>query len=911
MQNYNELNEVQIKASIEQLLEKLRLKIQHSLLNTTSKQISNNIPSNTYSSDFPDQLVCEVAKTYFLQESIFSILEYVDSAISASNEQGEFVFVNRSFLKIFGYAQDELLNKKFSVLIVPEEQELVFEKHLSYFKDKVIEPFETIGQKKDGSKVNILISSKLYSDIDGLKYSISNISNITTEKNLSENLFRKDKIFEYTTQLLSIIGYDGYFKTLNPSWEKTLGWSLEELQSKPFIEFVHPDDVCNTNTVESKIFDGQEILKFQNRYICKDGTYKWLSWNAQLVPNENSMIAVAIDVTEEKELRDALNTKNLIFDFAHDLLCVAGFDGYYKMLNPTWEHVLGWSLKELMSKPFMDFVHPDDVEHTQNIEGEIINGKEVFLFENRILCANGSYKWMSWNSHPMPEKLIMIGVARDITESKEVLKKLVESEGMFKSLVEDSKAGVYIIQENKIVYANEAMCTIFGYTINELLSKPIIEIIQPADTEKLNQYSNQILSGFMLNKYIILEGKHKNGSSINVEVISNQTKYQGKVAIIGSLLDITQQNIHYAQLKKLYSAIEQTQASIVITDVEGSIEYVNDAFLKISGYTRKEALGKNPRILKSGITPKETYNEMWSNLTAKKNWKGVLINRKKNGDIYWESAIINPITNDAGEITNYVAVKEDITQKIGEEKERKLLIEELTRNNKELKQFSYITSHNLRAPLTNLLAIDALIDRSKITNAETLDLVEMMHESIGKLNTTLNDLIKILVIKEQTNIQLQEIVFEEVFKETVHSIKSILNEVEIQAEFSGLTNIKFNKTYLESIFLNLLTNSVKYAHPNRKPIIKIVTYALDDKLYLRFSDNGIGFNMENVKDRIFGLYQRFHSNSEGKGIGLYLVHSQITALGGNIEVYSEENVGTIFTICFNAKAIMPIKPSKG
>jgi PAS domain S-box-containing protein len=361
----------------------------------------------------------------------------------------------------------------------------------------------------------------------------------------------------------------------------------------------------------------------------------------------------------------------------------------------------------------------------------------------------------------------------------------------------------------------------------------------------------------------------------------------------------------------LYSAIEQTQASIVITDVEGSIEYVNDAFLKISGYTRKEALGKNPRILKSGITPKETYNEMWSNLTAKKNWKGVLINRKKNGDIYWESAIINPITNDAGEITNYVAVKEDITQKIGEEKERKLLIEELTRNNKELKQFSYITSHNLRAPLTNLLAIDALIDRSKITNAETFDLVEMMHESIGKLNTTLNDLIKILVIKEQTNIQLQEIVFEEVFKETVRSIQSILNEVEIQAEFSGLTNIRFNKTYLESIFLNLLTNSVKYAHPNRKPIIKIVTYALDDKLYLRFSDNGIGFNMENVKDRIFGLYQRFHSNSEGKGIGLYLVHSQITALGGNIEVYSEENVGTIFTICFNAKAIMPIKPSKG
>ena len=125
------------------------------------------------------------------------------------------------------------------------------------------------------------------------------------------------------------------------------------------------------------------------------------------------------------------------------------------------------------------------------------------------------------------------------------------------------------------------------------------------------------------------------------------------------------------------------------------------------------------------------------------------------------------------------------------------------------------------------------------------------------------------------------------------------NVVKIETDFSASPSVFFSDVYLESIFLNFLTNSIKYAHPTRYPLVKIKTFFDEEEhTKLSYSDNGIGMNMDRVRHKIFGLYQRFHSNSDGKGIGLYLTYSQVTALGGKIDVESEEGMGTTFTITF-------------
>jgi PAS domain S-box-containing protein len=893
--NNNSINNQLTQDLIDELLANLRLELETNLLNQSSL-------ANTEIQEQQKSEIVLAAINFLNKNEIFfnPFFDTINIAISIADEKGHFVYINKRYTEIFGYQKDEMIGKHFAFLLKGEERERIIEMHETFFKNGSMQPLETKGEKKDGSHINILISSELFINLKEEKFRVTTIKDITKEKKLNESLITKNKLFDYSTELLSIIGYDGYFKLINPSWVKKLGWSIEELLSKPYIEFVHPDDVDRTNQANFIIVDGQEVLQFENRYICKDGSYKWLSWNAQPVPNDNIMVAVARDITDEKELEDALNTKNLIFEYSLDMLCIAGFDGYFKILNPVWETTLGWTLDELKSKLFTEFLHPEDVQSSINMIESISKGVELFQFENRYKCTDGSYKWISWNAHPILEKEILVCVARDVTSAKETAQKLTESEEKFKHLVEDSKAGVFILKDDKFIYVNQAMSTTFGYTREELYDKPLLDIIEPLDKLKIKKYTDKLLPNELFNNHLNFQGKTKKGEIIYIDIIGRVTHYETESVIIGSLIDVTEQTKHVNSLKKLETAIQQSHASIVITSIDGNIEFVNNAFLEVTGYSFEEVKGKNPRILKSGKTPFETYINLWETLWAKKTWQGVLCNKKKNGDLFWESATISPVANELGNIINFVAVKEDITHKIYEEEERKLLIEELTLANKELKQFSYITSHNMRAPLTNLIALDSLLDLSKITDKDTLEIISLIKRSTNQLNETLNDLIRILIIKEKTSIETKELVFEEIFIKTIYSIQTITNEADFEVDFSALPTIVFNEPYLESIFLNLITNAIKYAKPTIKPLIKISFQLIDGKYCLIISDNGMGLNMKRVGDKMFGLYQRFHNNEDGKGIGLYLVKSQVTALGGSIDFVSEVNIGTTFTICFNS-----------
>ena len=247
----------------------------------------------------------------------------------------------------------------------------------------------------------------------------------------------------------------------------------------------------------------------------------------------------------------------------------------------------------------------------------------------------------------------------------------------------------------------------------------------------------------------------------------------------------------------------------------------------------------------------------------------------------------------------------DITLKKHEEEQRIALIEELLQSNSDLKQFGFITTHNLRAPLTNLLAIVELLNLNKIPDESTKELLGAFRSATFQLNDTLNDLIKVLFIKQNKSAALNFIYFKSVVEKNMHDLKTLINsdEIKIETDFSRAPTVYFDANYLESILLNLMSNSIKFASPERKLEITIKTSIEGEFVCLEFSDNGIGMDMERVKDRIFGLYQRFHERTDSKGIGLYLIHSQVTALGGKISVDSKVNEGTSFQIKF--KQVQP------
>ncbi|MEC5166670.1 signal transduction histidine kinase [Flavobacterium sp. PL11] len=248
------------------------------------------------------------------------------------------------------------------------------------------------------------------------------------------------------------------------------------------------------------------------------------------------------------------------------------------------------------------------------------------------------------------------------------------------------------------------------------------------------------------------------------------------------------------------------------------------------------------------------------------------------------------------------AIAKNITHKKKIEEERNLLLTNLTQINKKLTVLSHKTSHDLKSPINNMLSVFSLINISKIDDPETLELLEILKLTSEKLNKTLNDSINDLIENEHVNTQVEEVNLREALDEILASIISLINDSEaiIIIDFDAFETITFNKAFIKSIFLNLITNSIKYAKLDQVPHISIKSRRMNGINQLIFSDKGLGFNLNKVKDKIFGLYEKFHDNddSSSSGIGLYLVYNHITSLGGRIAVESKINQGATFTISF-------------
>lgn len=273
------------------------------------------------------------------------------------------------------------------------------------------------------------------------------------------------------------------------------------------------------------------------------------------------------------------------------------------------------------------------------------------------------------------------------------------------------------------------------------------------------------------------------------------------------------------------------------------------------------------------------------------------------------SAIIE--RDNEGKPLRVVGTNQDVTARKKAElaiqkniEERELLIRELTSSIKDLKQFSFITSHNFRAPLSNLIGLLRIVDYSTLTEANN-DILEMFKVSTLQLNKTINDLVLVLIIKDNVNVNIVDNNINDLLDDVCNSLAYDINETgcAINKDLQ-VKNISFNKTYLESILLNLLSNAIKYRSPNRSLKIDISTQQKSNgEVLMVIKDNGIGIDLNLNRNKIFGLYQRFHSNVDSVGLGLFIVKSQIIALGGDIDIESEVDEGTSFHITFRQKKV--------
>ena len=465
------------------------------------------------------------------------------------------------------------------------------------------------------------------------------------------------------------------------------------------------------------------------------------------------------------------------------------------------------------------------------------------------------------------------------------------------------------IQEDSFSW-NKGIQGIFGYTKEEVgkTSKWWFDNIHPEDSIKMSIK----LYGFLEEKsekwqyeyrFKCKDGKYKYVLDRGFIV---KDENQKALRMIGAIQDITKQKEEEQRLRLLETVVIQTKDAVIITESKKTsrsipkIIYVNPAFTKISGYKAKEVIGKTAAIFMNRNALKNDISKLTLALRNKKEFKFDTLNQQKNGEEYWVNFSMIPIDDNDGEHSHWISIQRDITEEKRQEKEKEQLIRELTLNNKDLKQFSYITSHNLRAPLSNLSGLLNLIEDIPIENEELKEILDGFSKSTHLLNETINDLVKVVIIKDNPSIIKEKVIIKDIFENVFDQLSFLIGLYKpiIKIELEKASILSINKSYLESIFLNLMTNALKYRAPSRKLRISITSKVTKASVTIVFKDNGIGIDMERNRDKIFGLYQRFHNYADSKGLGLYLVKSQVETMGGTITVESEVNKGTTFTLIF-------------
>ena len=396
----------------------------------------------------------------------------------------------------------------------------------------------------------------------------------------------------------------------------------------------------------------------------------------------------------------------------------------------------------------------------------------------------------------------------------------------------------------------------------------------------------------------------KNGEGLDVEYGATPVLKDGAItgAVI-SFTDITERKQAEDGLRKLSSAVEQSSSTVVITDTEGCIEYVNPKFTRITGYTREEAIGNNPRVLKSGKHSPELYRDLWQTITSGKEWHGELCNRRKSGELYWEMASISPIRDGKGRITHFVAVKDDLTErKRAEEalREAKLKAEEAT---KAKSDFLANMSHEIRTPMNGIIGMTDLALDTELT-PEQRDYLDTVKSSADALLTLINDILDFSKI-EAGKLELEPIDFA-----LRDALADMLNTLANRAHSKGLELIYdvpsdvqdalIGDVYrLRQVIVNLVGNAIKFTETGEIIVGVEQVERTDQDVTLRFSvrDTGIGIPADKL-DAIFQPFSQADVSTTrrygGTGLGLTISVQLVELMGGRIGAESQPGRGSTF-----------------
>jgi len=569
-------------------------------------------------------------------------------------------------------------------------------------------------------------------------------------------------------------------------------------------------------------------------------------------------------------------------------------------------------------------VLPEDLQKLDAEWDAIVRG-ESFEQEFRIRRPdNGQIRWLitkgSAEFDVSGKAVRVAGINLDITERKQAVSILRESEARYRDMFEANPHPMWVFDQQtlRFLVVNDAAVSHYGYSREEFLAMRIADIRPEEDITIMQTMVGHLRETGKVHG--VWRHRKKDGSLIRVEITAHAMNYAGQPAFVVLANDVTQRMQTEEELRKLSLVVEQSPEAIVITDPEANIEYVNDAFLRVTGYQRDEVIGQNSRMLHSGKTPPEVYRELWQTLSKGHPWHGEFCNRKKDGSEFIEHAIITPIRQPDGKVTHYVAIKEDITEKkklASELEDHRHHLEELVvSRTRELESaraaaeaaslakssFLANMSHEIRTPLNAIIGMTHLLRQNQHSPAQLarLDKIDKAGQHLLEVINDILDLSKIeagRMALEQTDFRLSGLL-EEVRTLIAGPAESKGLKVEAHNE-NAPDWLHGDPTRLRQALLNFASNAVKFTERGH---IALRVRMLEETpahilLHFEVADTGIGLKPEQTA-RLFQPFEQADTSTTrrfgGTGLGLAITRRLAEMMGGETGVVSTPGQGSTF-----------------
>jgi len=888
------------------------------------KKEENIIKSNLQNNE-KELVLAEFNNLIKTKEQFDLLLNHIEDFVWVLDKDIKFTFISPSSENILGYTSDEMLKRSPVDLCHPSSFNLIkngFKGFIDGTYGAKANRWELAFYHKNNETVWLDTLTRVVLNRDGEIDSVICVSRNITFKRGIEQAHKIEKAnlkaqIENTED--SIWSVDKGFKilTLNSNFKKgfELSFGVKLNKGTNIVENLPEPLASEWKERYERTLKG-EVFKVTDHFEFKDvPQYAEVSFNPIVL--DNNIIGVSCfsrDITNQVLGENALKeSENRFKTLVANLPSVAfrcKIDEYWtmKFISKEIENLSGYSPEDFIDNrviPFANIIYEKDKNMFRGIVLDAVKDHRSYSVEYRIVHKNGSIRWVhergrgNYNIHDETEGLD--GVISDITSRKEAEEMLKESEQKFKSIFENTSS-LIAIQDNENIYlVNRAWENITGYSAEEAKQIHPIDLVHPQNREKFLDLSKKRLEGKVVPDNYHYHLIDKEGNEKWLDMSSSVILYEGKKSNLIIASDITERKKSDLQIKKLSAGIINTPSSIIITDIDGKIEYVNPFFCEFTGYSFDEVIGENPRILNSGNNDPQKFKELWNTILAGEVWYGELENKKKDGTIFWESARIAPIFDEEGIVISFVAIKEDIT----EQKRYQEMIEQSENDLRDLNakkdKFFSIIAHDLRSPLVGLVGLtDILKDEYKELSEEKIQhYLKYANEASHNVFKLLENLLE--WSKSQTGrveFRPEPIDIKELIQDTFGVANIAAQNKNISLINNAFSDIKLSadKNMVFTILRNLISNAIKYS-PNGGQI-EVNAKPNNRHMIISVTDSGVGIPLDK-QDKLFKIDENYSTKGtekeSGSGLGLIICKEFVEKHGGDIWCKSEEEKGSTFS----------------